>query len=159
MKPRLYIESSVISYYTSRPSRDLIVAGHQQITKQWWDQQLSGYDPYISEVVREEISRGDPAAVELRLQAVRDFALLVVTPDVTRLARKYYAALDLPDKARLDAFHLALAVQHGMDYLVSWNFTHIVGARPRSIIQRINYHMQMETPIICTPEELIDERL
>jgi len=159
MKHRLYIESSVISYYTSRPSRDLIVAGHQQITQQWWDQQLSGYDPYISEVVREEISRGDPAAVALRIQAVKNFALLVVTPDVTRLARKYYAALDLPDKARLDAFHLALAVQHGMDYLVSWNFTHIVGARPRGIIQRINYRMQMETPIICTPEELIDERL
>ena len=159
MKQRLYIESSVISYYTSRPSRDLIVAGHQQITQQWWDQQLSGYDPYISEVVREEISRGDPAAVALRIEAVKNFALLVVTPDVTRLARKYYAALDLPDKARLDAFHLALAVQHGMDYLVSWNFTHIVGARPRGTIQRINYSMQMETPIICTPEELIDERL
>lgn len=156
MKPKLYIESSVISYYTSRPSRDLIVAGHQQITQQWWDQQLSGYDPYISEVVREEVSRGDPVAVESRLQAVKGLALLVVTPDVTQLARKYYAALDLPDKARLDAFHLALAVQHGMDYMVSWNFTHIVGARPRSIIQRMNYRMQMETPIICTPEELIE---
>jgi len=159
MKSRLYIESSVISYYASRPSRDLIVAGHQQITQQWWDQQLSGYDPYISEVVREEISRGDATAVALRLQAVKGFALLVVTPEVTRLARKYYAALDLPDKARLDALHLALAVQHGMDYLVSWNFAHIVGARPRGIIQRINYRMQMETPILCTPEELIDENL
>jgi len=159
MKPRLYIESSVISYYTARPSRDLIAAGHQQITQQWWSQQLSGYEPYISEVVREEISRGDPAAVELRLQAVKGVSLLVVTPDVTRLARKYYAALDLPDKARLDAIHLALAVQHGMDYLVSWNFTHIVGARPRGIIQKINYRLQMETPIICTPEELLDESL
>ncbi len=157
MKPRLYIESSVISYYTARPSRDLIAAGHQQITQQWWSQQLSWYEPYISEVVREEITRGDPAAVESRLQAVQSFARLAVTPDVTRLARKYYAALDLPDKARLDALHLALAVYHGMDYLVSWNFTHIVGARPRGIIQRINYRLHMETPVICTPEELIDE--
>ncbi len=159
MKPRLYIESSVISYYTARPSRDLIAAGHQQITQQWWSQQLSRYEPYISEVVREEITRGDPTAVESRLQAVQGFARLVVTPDITRLARKYYAALDLPDKARLDALHLALAVHHGMDYLVSWNFTHIVGARPRGIIQRINYRLHMETPVICTPEELIDESL
>ena len=157
MKARLYIESSVISYYTSRPSRDLIAAGHQQVTQRWWNEQLSWYEPYISEVVREEIARGDSAAVRLRLQAVEGFALLVVTPEVTRLARKYYTALDLPDKARLDALHLALAVQHGMDYLVSWNFTHIVGARPRGIVQKINYRMQLETPVICTPEELIDE--
>jgi predicted nucleic acid-binding protein len=159
MKPRLYIETSVISYYTARPSRDLIVAGHQQITQQWWLQQLARYEPYISEVVQEEISRGDPPAVALRLRAVRGFARLLVTPDVTRLARKYYDALDLPDKARLDALHLALAVQHGMDYLVSWNFTHIVGARPRGVIQKINYRLRLETPIICTPEELIEENL
>jgi predicted nucleic acid-binding protein len=159
MKPRLYIETSVISYYTSRPSRDLIAAGHQQITQQWWFHQLSWYEPYISEVVHEEISRGDAAAVELRLSVVQGFARLVVTPEVTRLAREYYAALDLPDKARLDALHLALAVQHGMDYLVSWNFAHIVGARPRGIIQKINYRMQVETPVICTPEELIEGSL
>lgn len=159
MKPRLYIETSVIRYYTSRPSRDLIAAGHQQITQQWWSQQLSRYEAYISEVVRQEISRGDRAAVELRLRAIEGFAHLVITPDVTKLARKYYAALDLPDKARLNAIHLALAVQHGMDYLVSWNFMHIVGVRPRSIIQGINYRLQMETPIICTPEELIEESL
>jgi hypothetical protein len=109
--------------------------------------------------VRQEISRGDRAAVELRLRAIEGFVHLVITPDVTKLARKYYAALDLPDKARLDAIHLALAVQHGMDYLVSWNFMHIVGARPRSIVQGINYRLQMETPITCTPEELIEESL
>jgi predicted nucleic acid-binding protein len=159
MKPRLYIETSVISYYTARPSRDLIAAGHQQITQQWWQEQLSWYEPYISEVVHEEISRGDAPAVELRLKAVQGFARLVVTPDVTTLARKYYDALDLPDKARLDALHLALAVQHGMDYLVSWNFAHIVGARPRGIIQKINYRMHMETPVICTPEELAEGSL
>ncbi len=156
MKPRLYIETSVISYYTSRPSRDLIAAGHQQITQQWWLEQLSWYEPYISEVVHEEISRGDASAVGLRLKVVEGFARLVVTPEVTRLAREYYAALDLPDKARLDALRLALAVQHGMDYLVSWNFTHIVGARPRGIVQKINYRLHMETPVICTPEELIE---
>ncbi|MBN1507859.1 MAG: type II toxin-antitoxin system VapC family toxin [Sedimentisphaerales bacterium] len=159
MKPRLYIETSVVSYYAARPSRDLIVAGHQQITQQWWVRQLSWYEPYVSEVVREEISRGDAMIAKLRLQAVQDFADLAVTPDVTKLARKYYAALDLPDKARLDAIHLALAVQHGMDYLVSWNFAHIAGARPRGIVQKINYQMQMETPVICTPEELIQESL
>ena len=68
-------------------------------------------------------------------------------------------ALELPDKARLDSIHLALAVQHGMDYLVSWNFIHIVGARPRGIVQAINYSKGIVTPIICTPEELFEEEL
>ena len=89
MKPTLYIESSVISYYTSRPSRDLIAAGHQQITQQWWRQQLSRCEPHISEVVREELSRGDPEAVRLRLQAVGAVALRIITRDAATRARKY----------------------------------------------------------------------
>jgi len=129
------------------------------MTQQWWTGQLSLYQPYISEVVRDEISRGDPAAVKARLNAVKGLPLLTVTPEVTELARKYYAGLNLADRARLDAIHLALAVQHGIDYLVSWNFAHICGARPRRIIRNINDLMQLETPVICTPEELIDENL
>jgi len=159
MKPRLYIETSVISYYTSRPSRDLIVAGHQQITQEWWNRQIQQYESHISEVVLDEISRGDASAAQLRLEAVEGFMPLEITSDVIVLAQEYYTALTLPDKARLDAIHLALAVQHGMDYLVSWNFIHIVGARPRGIIQTINYGKGIVTPIICTPEELFEEEL
>ena len=159
MTPKVYIETSVISYYTSRPSRDLIIAGHQQITQEWWDQQLQRYQPHISVVVLDEISRGDPIAAKLRQEAIDGFASLAVTSEVIDLAQEYYTALNLPDKARLDAIHLALAVQHGMDFLVSWNFIHIVGARPRAIIQGINYRKQIETPLICTPEELLEEDL
>ncbi len=59
MKPKSYIDSSIISYCTSRPSRDLITAGHQQLTQRWRRRQLSEYEVYVSEVVREEIVRGD----------------------------------------------------------------------------------------------------
>lgn len=159
MKPKLYIETSVISYYTSRPSRDLIVAGHQQITQEWWTRQIQQYEPHVSEVVLDEISRGDVIAAQSRLEAAEGFIPLEITSDVIGLAQEYYAALELPDKARLDSIHLALAVQHGMDYLVSWNFIHIVGARPRGIVQAINYSRGIVTPIICTPEELFEEEL
>ena len=157
MKSKVYIETSVVSYLTSRPSRDLIIAGHQQITQEWWSKQILRLDPYVSEIVLEEISRGDTAAAQSRLNAVEGFQSLAVTPEVFKLAREYYAALQLSDKARLDAIHLALAVQHGMDFLVSWNFIHIAGARPRSIIQTVNYNKGIKTPIICTPEELLEE--
>lgn len=159
MKSKVYIETSVISYYTSRPSRDLIIAGHQQITQEWWSQKTLRYEPYVSEVVLDEISRGDMTAAQSRLNAVDGFLSLAVTPDVFKLAREYYTALQLPDKARLDAIHLALAVQHGMDFLVSWNFVHIVGARPRATVQTINYNKGIRTPLICTPEELLEDDL
>lgn len=157
MKPNIYIETTVISYYTAQMSRDLITAGHQQVTREWWDNQLHRYNVCISEIVYEEISRGDPNAAQMRIKSVEGFNYLEITPEVLKLSRTYYRALDLADKARLDAVHLALAVQHGMDYLVSWNFTHLVGAHPRSIIEEINYQQGIRSPILCTPEELIEE--
>ena len=80
-----------------------------------------------------------------------------INSEVLKLSKIYYDALDLPDKARLDAVHIALAVQHGIKYLVSWNFTHLVGARPREIIEEINYKKGIRSPILCTPEELLGD--
>lgn len=137
MRPKVYIETSIISYYTARPSRDLIVAGHQQITQEWWTRQMPLLDPHVSAIVLEEVAQGDSEAAQMRLKAVDGFPSLAITPDVIELARAYFKALSLPGKARLDAVHLALGVQHGMDYLLSWNFTHIVGARPRALIQTL----------------------
>jgi predicted nucleic acid-binding protein len=156
MKPNVYIETSVISYYTARPSRDLIVAGHQQITQEWWNRQLPRVHPHISAVVLEEISQRDEEAAQSRLKVVEGFPSLAITPDVVELAEVYFDALSLPDKARLDALHLALGVHHGMEYLLSWNFTHIAGARPRAVIETVNYRMGIVTPVICTPEELLE---
>ena len=157
MKPKIYIETTVISYYTSRQSRDLIMAGHQQITCDWWDNQLDKYKSYISEIVYDEISRGDPIAIKRRMEVIEEFDYLEVNSEVLKLSKVYYDALDLPDKARFDAVHIALAVQHGMKYLVSWNFTHLVGARPREIIEEINYKNGIRSPIFCTPEELLGD--
>ena len=156
MKSRVYIETSIISYYTARPSRDLIVAGHQQITQEWWSRQLPLVSPHISAIVLEEISQGDQEAAQARLKVVDGIPSLAITPDVVELARVYFEALSLPDRARLDALHLALGVQHGMESLLSWNFAHIVGARPRAVIQAMNYRMGIVTPVICTPEELLE---
>jgi predicted nucleic acid-binding protein len=157
MKPAVYIETTVISYYTAQMSRDLIIAGHQQITREWWDNQLNKFTPYISELVFEEISRGDQNSAQKRIKSVEEFAYLEINSDVLKLAKIYFEALDLPGKSRLDSLHLALAVQHGIEYLVSWNFVHIVGARPREIIDKINYKMGIKSSTLCTPEELMEE--
>jgi len=156
MKPTIYIETSVISYLTAQMSRDLIVAAHQQVTAEWWEQALPKFEPFISPVVLEEIGRGDPNAAEKRIKSVQSFGILDVTPEVRDLAEHYFAGIDLPEKARADAYHLALAVWQGMDYLVSWNCTHIAGGKVKLIVAGINAGRGIGSPIICTPEELME---
>jgi predicted nucleic acid-binding protein len=119
VQPTVYIETSVISYRAARPSRDLIVAAHQQMTHEWWDRILPQCDAFVSPVVLEEIAHGDPDAAQRRLQSVTSFPVLEVVPEVHTVAAAYFAAIPLPDKAQADAYHLALAAWHGLDYLVS----------------------------------------
>ncbi len=116
--PTVYIESTVISYYAAFRTRDLIMAAHEEITWEWWESVLPQLDPYVSQIVFDEISRGDPSAAQRRVAAAGKFGVLEVTPDVAMLANIYFEALDIPEKARNDSLHLALAACHGMDYLV-----------------------------------------
>ena len=94
MKPTVYIETSVISYLTSRPSRDLIIAAHQQITQDWWENSLKHYEAFISSVVIDEISRGDKKAAKLRLNSVEYFKILEVTDEVHQLSDIYFKNSD-----------------------------------------------------------------
>lgn len=156
-KPSVYVETTVISYLTAQPSRDIITAAHQQITQDWWEHALPNLEPYLSPYVTAEITRGDPEAAKTRLAAVASFAVLDITaPELDDLASQYLAATQIPGRARADALHLATAAWHGMEYLVSWNCTHIVSGRVRKVITTINDGVGIRTPTICTPEELMD---
>ncbi len=156
MRPRVYIETSVISYLTAKPSRDLIVAAHQQTTNDWWENALPNYEAFISPIVLEEISRGDANAVQSRLAKVSTFPVLEILPEVRNLADTYFSAFVIPDKARADTYHLAVASWHGMDFLVSWNCTHIVNGRIKVLIEEINAGQGIRPPVICTIEELME---
>ena len=156
MKPSVYIESTVISYLTSRPSRDLIVAAHQQITVAWWEDVHPQVDGFISPFVNQEISRGDSDAAQKRIEVVKDLSVLEVNDEIQKLAEKYSAALELPEKSKTDAAHLAVAVWHEMDYLLSWNCRHIVSGRVKKSLEDINAILDLKTPVMCTPEELME---
>jgi predicted nucleic acid-binding protein len=149
MKCSVYIETSVVSYFTARPSRDLVVAAHQQLTREWWESALPRLAPFSSAVVLEEAARE-------RLRVLANLPLLEVLPEVRDLADHYFSVLDIPEQARADAYHLAIATWHGMDYLVSWNCAHIVAARVRRVVHEINAGRGIETPVICTSEELME---
>ena len=156
MKPTIYIETSVISYAIARYSRDLVITAHQQVTRDWWDLALPKYEAFVSPIVIDEISRGDAEAAQLRLNKVSSFLILEIVPEVRRLADAYFKAIQVPEKARADTYHLALTAWHGIDFLASWNCTHIVNGGIKMIIEQVNADFGIRTPIICTPEELME---
>jgi hypothetical protein len=157
MKPRVYLETSVISYLTSRPSRDLIVAANQQITQEWWQLRRQDFDLFISQLVVQEASAGDEHAAQQRLQAVADIPLLTLSEEAVAFAEKLVKEGPMPQKAVEDALHIAVATLSGMDYLLTWNFKHIANATMRYKIERVCRLTGYEPPIICTPQELLEE--
>jgi predicted nucleic acid-binding protein len=157
MKPKVYLETSVISYLASRPSRDLIMAAHQQITQEWWEKRRGKFELLVSQLVLQEVSGGDKGAAERRTEFVKGLAQVQTTDEVVALAQKLLQARALPTSEFADAVHVALAAVHGIDYLVTWNLKHIANAVTRHQIESTCRENGFEPPIICTPEELMEE--
>ena len=155
-RARLYLESTIPSYLAAHLSRDLVVAAHQQITHAWWQDVRLAFDLYISEAVIEEISGGDSAVAARRMAFVGGIPILAVTEEVARLAERYAQRLGLPAKARLDTIHLACAVVYEMDYLLTWNCTHLANGVVIRRLQALNLELGRQTPIVVTPEELLE---
>ncbi len=151
----VYLETTFISYLVARPSRDLIVAGHQQITQEWWANRHNEFECRVSQVVVDEASVGDPAEVQKRLAIVGGLPALDVTANATTLAKAIMAAAILPPHLVRDAAHVAVAAVHAVDYLLTWNCKHLANAQIARRIARVCENLGHRMPIICTPEELM----
>lgn len=156
MLPTAYIETSVISYLTALPSRDVVIAAYQQVTREWWRTARNRFELVASELVLQEAAAGDSVAARARLAALETVTLLEATDDAATLTRKFLDLGAIPRKAAEDAAHIAIAVTNGADYLVTWNFRHIANAVLRSRIEHVCRQAGYEPPVICTPNELIE---
>ena len=157
MRGRVYLETTVVSYLISRPSRDLVIAARQQITRDWWDHRRGEFDAYVSELVIREARGGDPEAARRRLEALEGIELLGLKPEVLQAARSLTAHGPIPTNHFEDAMHIALAAVHAVDYLLTWNCSHIANAQMRSAIAESLDQLGHNCPAICTPEELMGE--
>lgn len=154
MKRKIYVETSVISYLTARPSKTIIGAAHQQITLAWWELR-SDYELLVSQAVWQECAAGDPVAAQKRLVALEGMSVLAVTQDMIRLAETLIEQAIIPANAIEDALHIAISTLHHVDFLLTWNCRHI--ANP-VIQEKIAVYLEQHglfLPIICTPEELL----
>ena len=157
MKAKVYIETSVVSYATARPSRDLVVAARQEITRERWDRILADFDCYISALVVQEAEGGDPGAADLRLSAIAGLPVLQIDEAAEALAKSLITDGPIPKEKPEDALHVALSARDGVDYLLTWNFTHIHNAQMELSIRRIVEQFGYQCPVFCSPDELIGD--
>lgn len=157
MKELVYIETTIVSYLTSRKSRDIVVAAHQAITQRWWHERITKYELVISELVIREASVGDPDAAASRLETLKDVGILSLSEEAISLAEILVSRGPIPRQYVEDALHIAVAALNGVDYLLTWNCKHLANAAHRSRIESLVEKAGYGCPIICTPEELMED--
>lgn len=157
MERTVYIETSIVSYLTARPSSDLIVAAHQKATQEWWLRRRHQFELRVSEFVVWEARNGHPEAAQKRLSALVGIQHLQLLPAIEILAEALLVNGAVPSKARLDAFHIATASVHQVDYLLTWNFRHIANAELWPSIRAVCESMNIRMPNICSPLELLED--
>jgi predicted nucleic acid-binding protein len=153
-KATVYLETTIPSFLTSRPSNDLILAGQQQLTLRWWNSRKRHYRLFISELVVEEAGRGDSQAARKRLNAIKTLPILEIDDETIKLGAQILKSGVIPQKAAADAGHVAVAARHGIDYLLTWNCKHIANAEIIRRLEQVIRAFGYLAPTICTPTEL-----
>ena len=153
----VYVETSIVSHASARPSRDPVVRALQIQARRWWDNERESFDLYTSQTVLDEVAQGDPVAAAERLEMLRDFVLVDINEDVRRIAREILARSLMPQKAAVDALHVGAAAVAGIDYLLTQNCRHIANAHVLPRVYNLLEVLGVPRPLICTPAEFLQE--
>ena len=153
---KVYVETTIPSYLTARPSRDLLIAAHQQATSEWWDLRRKDHELFVSELVIQELQGGDQEAAKKRLELVQGLTVQSMSDDAVSLIDIYEKTLGLSGNVRSDITHIALAVSFEMDFLLTWNCKHIANGRVVARLSKLNNDLGRRTPVIVTPDWMIE---
>ena len=153
--PIVYVETTVPSLLAARPSTDVIVAGDQEVTRQWWEHRRGAFRLYVSDFVIEEVSRGDPSAAAKRMDLLEGVPELEIDEETVRLVSRIMDSRVIPARAGADAGHIAVATRYGVDYLLTWNCRHIANAEIVRSLGSVVGDLGYQLPVICTPKELL----
>jgi len=153
----VYIETSIVSYLQQRPSLQVVMAARQLLTHQWWNDERAKYELVTSQYVLDEASAGDPTCAAERMKLLDGILLLGLDPQVGIIANEIISRAILPQKAAVDALHIAMVAHHKVQYLLTWNCKHIANARILPRIHDALTNLGYPIPIICTPEEMVDD--
>ncbi|MCX6348093.1 MAG: type II toxin-antitoxin system VapC family toxin [Candidatus Aureabacteria bacterium] len=158
MKRKVYIDTTVVSYYTGRASRDVVIAGHQQSTQDFWPLLSMDLLPHVSALVVKEAGKGDPEEAQKRLDAIRSFSVLRTTSEAERLAQEILDGHGIPAEYPEDALHIAVAAMGGMEFIVTWNFAHMNNPFTKMMIRQAVENAGYECPEIVSPDAFLGEK-
>jgi len=152
----VYIESSFISYLTARPSNNITLLARQQAAHAVWALQGQQYDAFISALVLDEITRGDLQAAQRRVQTADGITLLEISLEADRLAKQLIAGHAVPSTEPEDALHIAIAAVTQMDFILSFNFSHMVGVQAKFALQTAVANLGYKPPLLVTADDLLE---
>jgi hypothetical protein len=155
-RPRLYLDTTIPSYLTARASRDMNTARLQRITMRWWNSWRTQFDVHVSEVVLKEAKAGDLEAAQRRLSTLGDFPILKRTEHSDTLQERLMEQCGLPTRAAVDAEQVAVATVHKMDFLLTWNYAHLVNPQTASKIEAVCRSEGYSCPTLCSPQQLME---
>ena len=158
MKQKIYLETTVVSYFVARSSRDLLVAGHQESTRELWPKLLGVYETYVSALVHEEAAQGDAEQAAKRLDAIKQFHVLDIDDEAKTLAERITTGKGIPNEYPEDALHIAVAAVNGIPVILKWNFAHLANPFTRMMIRHVVENEGYLCPEICSPEELLEDK-
>jgi len=156
VKQRVYLETTIISYLTARPAHDPVILGRQTVAREWWRVRREAFDLVISDLVLQEMQAGDTDAARSRLCLAAGIPSLPVSSESVALAELLVAEGPIPGDCPEDALHVALCAVNGVDFLLTWNCTHLANAALRFDLETTVARGGYACPIICTPEELME---
>jgi hypothetical protein len=151
----VYIETSIVSHATARPSSDPAIAVLQDQAKRWWDEQRQGFRLVTSQFVLDEAAVGDPDAAARRLEMLAGIPILLPDERVQSIADEIIARSLMPPTAKLDALHVASAAAGGVEYLLTQNCRHIANAHVLPGVYDLLEELGLPRLLICTPAEFL----
>jgi hypothetical protein len=154
VKPKVYLETTVVSLLTARPTRDVIMLSMIEQTKKWWEAERDRFELFVSDIVIREAAAGDVVAARRRSEVLQRLAAVENDAESQALADVFLQNMALPAKATDDALHIAIAAVNQADYLLTWNCRHIANAAMRPKLEGLCLAEGYRCPIICTPPEL-----
>ena len=154
MKPKVYIETTIPSFYHEVRTEAEMVA-RRDWTRQWWDDQLDRYSPVTSIAVIEELEAGNHPKKAECLSLISGLPLLPIGDAIAEIVDTYVQRHVMPSDPRGDALHLALASFYRCRFLLTWNCKHLANANKQEHIRHVNTLQGLHVPVLTTPLELI----
>lgn len=156
MKPKVYIETSIPSFFYETREEAQFVA-MREWTQDWWKNEKDHYQCVTSDAVINELEMGEHPKKKEKLNLLAETELLEINYSIEEIVEVYLAHYLMPKNDLGDALHLAIASYHKIDFLLTWNCKHLANANKRAHIRRINERLNLFTPALVTPNQLTEE--